>query len=633
MYLSWGTIEWSNKPLLKSRNAFAYLRALAEGLTPGAAAERFLGVENAVEARTAHREIVEEVRAIARRRGEAAWRLIGVELGPGTAARFNGGSGSLRAPLPIAEWAEAEGIHGWSENDLLEEFGERYAAYEAGLRGPEGAQDGAEAQRKIARNTRLRERRLTLLRELERVAERPAQPDDQVAGWFDEVTTERLHAAGASTLAEVQAWTREGRRWWADIPAMGHTKAKAIEARVERLIGKAEAVDWSRVQASGAKANELRGNHVVTTGAPVVNAARTPVELGRPATAAASVDAINDRDAIAAWVDARSGSMPTRVVYTREGERFLLWCRLERGRALGEASVEDCKAYLEFLSDVPAHWISRKKVAPYAAGWAPFAGPLSVASRRHAVKVVASMFEWLTAARYLAANPWILVNQKLGDTRGSRRAGPTSKAFTPGAWQVLLDDLARSELTPARARLKWLCTTGEATGLRAAELLAAVRGDVRFTKAGALLDVVGKGAKHREVPLPRVALKATREYFALRGMDFDEAPETMPLVGSLFDPMKGIGYDALYETFTRFVKRALERSGLGATEQAVAAKASLHWLRHTHATRFAERGGDLDVLQATLGHIDSRTSGGYYQAQIERRQAQLEKAFAASTTT
>ena len=95
--------------------------------------------------------------------------------------------------------------------------------------------------------------------------------------------------------------------------------------------------------------------------------------------------------------------------------------------------------------------------------------------------------------------------------------------------------------------------------------------------------------------------------------------------------MQGIGYDALYETFTRFVRKALKRSGLEEGDRKAAAKASLHWLRHTHATRFAERGGDLDVLQANLGHSDPRTSAGYFRAQIERRQAQIEKAFAAQS--
>lgn len=75
----------------------------------------------------------------------------------------------------------------------------------------------------------------------------------------------------------------------------------------------------------------------------------------------------------------------------------------------------------------------------------------------------------------------------------------------------------------------------------------------------------------------------------------------------------------------------MKQSSLSEEERRGALKASLHWLRHTHATRFAERGGDLDVLQANLGHSDPRTSARYYRAQIERRQEQVERVFAPKT--
>ena len=234
----------------------------------------------------------------------------------------------------------------------------------------------------------------------------------------------------------------------------------------------------------------------------------------------------------------------------------------------------------------------------------------------------------------MRSDPWALVSKKVNAERDSRRGSPTSKAFTPAAWAALLAALeppepgAKTERQPlSRERLKWLCTFCEATGLRAAELLTSVRGDVRMTRSGALLNVFGKGSKHREVPVPKQALEETRRYFGLRGIEFDTAPESTPLLASLLDPTKPMGYDALYGTFTWFVKRAVKRSELSDEDKRAALKASLHWLRHTHATRFAERGGDLDVLQANLGHSDPRTSARYFRAQIERRQEQLEKAF------
>lgn len=59
-------------------------------------------------------------------------------------------------------------------------------------------------------------------------------------------------------------------------------------------------------------------------------------------------------------------------------------------------------------------------------------------------------------------------------------------------------------------------------------------------------------------------------------------------------------------------------------------RASAHWLRHTHATRAAERNVPPDVLQENLGQSDPRTTARYYRAQIQRRQAEMGRAFANS---
>jgi hypothetical protein len=39
---------------------------------------------------------------------------------------------------------------------------------------------------------------------------------------------------------------------------------------------------------------------------------------------------------------------------------------------------------------------------------------LSRKSQAQAIVIVAALFAWLQSARYLPANPWLLVNQKTG---------------------------------------------------------------------------------------------------------------------------------------------------------------------------------------------------------------------------
>lgn len=591
--------------------AIAYLRALAEGVRADAAASRYLGVSDAVSVRRAHREVVDAVRALARRRGDPAWRLVGVEL---EAAARN--AASARSDVPsLEEWAESEGLDDWSADELLETYRSRF-----GL----PTEDLASARRH-ARAERLRVRRLELLRQLERAAAAAPMPTDRLEGWIDPTLAGRLCGAGLVTLADVQRLSAEGSRWWRAIPAVGETKARAIQAQVGRLLGAAEpftsgratdavTVDWKR-----AIQEEVAGSSLVATGYGTASSFSSP-----PA-----IDARDDRAAIAAWVAARAGSDLTRRQYTREGERFLLWARVERRRSLAGVTADDCGAYLTFLQELPAEWISKRKVAPYSLGWAPFGGQQSQTSRRQTTNIVFSMFQWLTAARYLAFNPWTLVNRKLGDEARPRTA--SSRAFTRAAWAALLAELERPAprgVTEASIeRLRWICTMGEATGLRSAELLRAKRGDAEVTRYGSVLHVLGKGQKLRQVALPKVALAACSRYFESRGLDWTSAPAETPLLGSLVDPMEPMSYPALHEAFKRFVLRALRHSELPVDERRAAEKASMHWLRHTHGTRFAERGGDVDVLQANLGHSDPRTAAIYYQAQLERRQQQLEKAF------
>jgi integrase len=101
------------------------------------------------------------------------------------------------------------------------------------------------------------------------------------------------------------------------------------------------------------------------------------------------------------------------------------------------------------------------------------------------------------------------------------------------------------------------------------------------------------------------------------------------LLASLQDPKAPITYRALAETFTRLIKRVLP--SLPFDERRGAERASAHWLRHTHATRAAEREVPPDVLQENLGQSDPRTTAKYYRAQIKRRQESMERAFGGSS--
>ena len=587
----------------------AHLRAVAQGVPVIEAARRYLGIEHGHEAVTAHRAALDLASAVARRRGDSRWRLLGAALPPAALA--------LRVP-PLEDWAEAEGLGDWSADELLSLYEETFGAGGDGSGSDSGNGNSPSQRRRSARNARLQAARLALLHELEAQAADKPTPADALAGWLPPALAHELLERGVANLGELQALIVRGGRWWAGLRAYGPVKAARLQRQVEQLIGAPLARSWSW-HLNAERATALSGEHGANRAAPGV----------------ATIAARDDRVAVQAWIAARAGSALTAKVYEREVDRFILWIVLERRKALSDAVAEDCRAYIDFLAAVPDAWISRRHVPRLAPGWAPFAGPLSVGSQRQAVGIVHSLFQWLVQAGYLKANPWALVRRRIGDdlegsvaARNGDSIGESSRAFTPAAWKALQAQAEKDTETPATAaRMRWLLVFAEATGLRASELVNARRGHFARRQGAWWLRVLGKGARNRSVPVPSAAMKATMDYFASRGVDFESAPDDMPLLASIAAPGQPLSYPALHKAFKSFVLRALRHSSLPVAERREADAASTHWLRHTHATRAVERGVGADVLQANMGHADPRTTAGYFKTQLDRRLAEMERAF------
>ena len=169
---------------------FAYLRAIAEGLPIVEAAKRYLGVEHGHQAKVAHLQTRDAVRAVARRRGLSAWRLIGLSSSamPLEAASYKGAT--YGAPS-LDEFIAAGTLYGWSEADVIQMYQEIYPA-------------NARALRRQRVHSRLRERLLGTLRDLETLAAEQPQPSDAIAGWFDSTTAVKLLRLDVVILAQLQ---------------------------------------------------------------------------------------------------------------------------------------------------------------------------------------------------------------------------------------------------------------------------------------------------------------------------------------------------------------------------------------------------------------------------------------------
>ena len=256
---------------------FAHLRACAEGLDLNDCTRRYLGTAHGHKAKTAHQEAVDAVRAVARRQGDTAWRLVGL--------RIQSSAGALVSALEAL--AQQHSLDGFSEAEVVKLYEEAFPA-----------------DRKTARGQRLRERQLALLRRLERLAAETPQASDLVTGWFEEALAAKLVTAGLLTLGVLNARISAGGRWFGSLPAVGIAKAGRIERHLATLLPREVPPARSLFgapspsRASDMHARSTRVDHVVEN---ATNAA-----LVRPL-----LDVSSDLQAVQSWIQARAGSMAT----------------------------------------------------------------------------------------------------------------------------------------------------------------------------------------------------------------------------------------------------------------------------------------------------------------------------------
>ena len=617
---------------------FAHLRAVAEGIPVAESARRYLGIEHGHQALSAHAQTIDAVRAIARRRGESAWRLIGLTI-----------SAPEKSAAPsLDEFIAQRDLDGWSEAEVLEMYQEAF-----GPPSSADAQADHRSERRAARRASLRERQLDLIQHLQtQVAEAPS-PTDLVNGWFDDVTSKKLIGAGIVNLGELHTRIHAGGRWYAALAGIGPTKAQRIERHLNGLLpglprpslAVFRLVEGSKIDLSERSRNDYFGVGNTQVALNPKNASESlysrPFSENPPSeaqnlgfgAAAPLLEARTDAEAVEAWIVARSGSPETEKSFRREAHRLMLWLQRERGGLdFKRMRVEDCSAYARFLADIPQHWISRRRASPGEIGWAPFRGQLSTTSRRQALVLVSGLFSWLHTARYVNGSPWALINAKeaSGFLQSSGDAELLdSKAFSEAAMQEVLRFVDTQPPSPARDRIRFILRFMEAVGLRSAELLSASLGDIQKEPEGWFMQVTGKGHRRRVVAIPGQAFDALQQYLSVRGLGgIAAAPPQAPLLANVNDVMEPVSYQALYKHVRSWISRAMSQSDLPYKERMKLGRASTHWLRHTFGTRSVARGVPADVIQAQMGHSSTAiTIGLYGRAPLGRRSHELQKAF------
>jgi site-specific recombinase XerD len=150
-----------------------------------------------------------------------------------------------------------------------------------------------------------------------------------------------------------------------------------------------------------------------------------------------------------------------------------------------------------------------------------------------------------------------------------------------------------------------MLTLAYGCGLRAGEVVRLRAGDIDSEQM-IIRIVQSKGRKDRHVMLPAEVLELLRQWWKAR----PNAPNNgvAPEHHWLF-PGRSQHQPMTTRQFGRLFKEAAKAAALRKT-------VSLHSLRHSFATHLLERGEDIRVIQALLGHSKPETTARYSRVAI-----------------
>jgi integrase/recombinase XerC len=145
-------------------------------------------------------------------------------------------------------------------------------------------------------------------------------------------------------------------------------------------------------------------------------------------------------------------------------------------------------------------------------------------------------------------------------------------------------------------------------GLRVKEVVSLDLGDIEINeRSGRVTIRQGKGLKERRVPLPLQTRRALSAYL--------ESRPTWAKRQALF--LTKTGNRLSTRAVQRLVKVAAQRAGIDKD-------VTPHVLRHTYATRFLRKTGDLATLQDILGHTNIATTSRYLHPDAAQMQEMVE---------
>ncbi len=207
-----------------------------------------------------------------------------------------------------------------------------------------------------------------------------------------------------------------------------------------------------------------------------------------------ALDVDSDKEAVTLWLKAKATNANTLNAYRREGERFLLWCLLEKHIPLSSAKISECSDYLTWLQMLgrtdeqtwsqrwlqpQTVWLGPKNIPRDSRDWRPFNCALSFSSRKAASTIVRQLFTFLHKTGYLRFNPFDQISSKVQLLPGEGKPKEfADRSLTKEQWEEIEEYLDKQPDDILKARLKVMLLLGKGLGMRASEMLNGYRSPV-----------------------------------------------------------------------------------------------------------------------------------------------------------